>query len=130
MAADESGEGTDGRGHDRLRRAASQCRNSAVRGADRGKRGLIYILTSEKFIRSLLYGSALPIVSKGVETFGVALNAFTPLNAPLPPLVWVTMLGVFVFAYWADEHTAEWREMVEETTGEEAAADDADAEEA
>lgn len=87
----------------------------------KGKRGFVYVITSEKFIRSIMYGSAIPIVGKGVETFGLAVSAYTPYDIPLPPLVWVTMVVIFVAAFWADEHTEEWRDKVEEKTGEEAA---------
>lgn len=99
------------------------------RGYKRGRKGIIYVLTSDKIIQAVLTGAVTGVVfsvNEGASTyvqlwiqqatgFFVATKLIAAIGATL----------VFMAAYWADQNTEEWREYVEDVTGEETADDTA-----
>ena len=105
-----------------LEAAAEACRSVAGAGADRGKKGVVYFITSDKVIQAVMTASAFAVIASGLETVGLVIRALTGI--PLAPIELMLMIGVFHVALWADNHTEEWRAFVEATTGQEAAEND------
>lgn len=103
-------------------------RTAAQHGGKRCKRGVVQVITSEKVIQAFLTGSVTGAVVSFFEgTAVIATGAVQGVFGVFIPAKWILavfLLFVFYAAYWADNHTEEFRELVEEATGEEAAQDD------
>lgn len=129
MATEEGSGDSDGFG-----KTVAWARGKAGSGAKKGKRGIVFFITSDKTIQSVMTGAAFGIISKSVETGSavgqVALRDFGGLYVPRPTLSTIGLTGVFYVAFWADRNTEEFRSLIEEKTGEEAADDDVADEEA
>jgi|APHM01.1.fsa_nt_gi hypothetical protein len=114
---------------DRVETAAKQGYDACMSGYKRGRRGFIYVVTSDKIIQSVLTGSltsALLSINEGVAVF--VRGWITALIGGFVPVKIVASVGaalIFVAAYWADSNTEAWREWVRQTTGEEPAEDTA-----
>lgn len=129
--------------NERVRPAAEWCRRKASEGKRRGKRGFVYFITSDKNIQAVKTAAAWGIVAAAVNAtanviqplVNVGLGAMTNaaigyrIGIPVSFVVLGLMIGVFWVVDFADENTDEWRQLVEEATGEEAADDDADEDE-
>lgn len=96
----------------------------------RFRKAAVYFITSDKIIQAVMTGGVVAIIQYwGVVTVEAAnvLLALTPLpRVPQAVAVLVLMHTAVGIAFWADHHTEEWRQLVEATTGEEAADDEAE----
>lgn len=104
--------------------------SACVEAGKKSEKGLIYILTSEKFIQGAVTSLLLGIITASTEGLGIFVSrmiqgtfgVFIPAKWTMVPLL-VTLLAFFL---WADNNTEEWRDFVRETTGEEPAEDEAE----
>lgn len=94
----------------------------------RSKKTAVYVITSEKVIQAVLTGSVVGAVTSWFEGTSVLISrSVVNVLGVFVPAKWILtlwLLGLFAAALWADNHTEEWRELVEEATGEEAAEDE------
>lgn len=118
---------------DQLRAVGRSARGAVTRGATRGKRGIVYFVTSDKNIQAVKTAAAFGVIGSSVQaladTLNIAMAATIGVRIPVSWLALVGMIGVFWVADFADENTDEWRALVEEATGEAAADDDAEGQE-
>lgn len=109
-------------------RARDVCVSAGKRAGKRSKKGVVYFVTSDKVIQSMMTGSVVGAVSKMVEGWGAIAAWATRLATGVapPPQFYtsVLLLGLFYAAWLANENTEEWREWVADATGEETADDD------
>jgi hypothetical protein len=108
------------------------CRSTADRcraGYERGRKGIVYVITSDKIIQSVLTGAVTSVIfsfNEGVATYlQRAFVGITGVFVPVKFLAGLGAMGVFIVAYYADQHTEEWREYVRDTTGEDVSEDTA-----
>lgn len=91
------------------------------------KARVVYVATSEKFIQSVLSGSAFAIIAKTVVLLAIITNwiIYYVFHQTLPRDMISLPVVVLVFgaAFWADNHTEWFRAWVAEETGEEPAED-------
>lgn len=111
------------------RSTAGWCADAGRRAGKRGKRGVVYFITSDKNIQALRTAAAFAILDKSFTAVfsGVSLALLNGPGVSVSTnfLVAAAMCGVWWFSTWADNNTEEWRDTVEKATGEEAADDDA-----
>jgi len=94
-------------------------KESCKRAGKRSKSGFVWLITREKFIQggitSLLFG----IISALTEGFGIIIARQIPLPIPakwvMVPIL-ILLLAVFIYA---DNNIEQWRELIQEKTGEE-----------
>lgn len=114
------------------KQTATQVKSSAKRGYERGRRGVVYVITSDKIIQAVLTGAVTGFVFSVNEGFAAYIQRWVvDASGVFVPTKLIAALGavlVFVGAYYADQHTEEWREYVRDVTGEETAEDTASAE--
>lgn len=104
--------------------------SAAVRAKDGFVSRAVWVVTHEKFIQSLVTSSMIGAVT----SFGEGLSVYVEMlvvsvvgvYVPAKIYLAVGLMALFAFALWADANTEEWRALVEETTGEEAADSDED----
>lgn len=112
-------------------RSRSDAKRTAKRGTRKTKRGIVWFVTWGKFIQALLTGSVIGAITSFGEGLSIYIrilvNEATGLYVPAKLYLAVLLVGLFFWALWADNNTEEWRDMVEDVTGEEAADDDPDA---
>ena len=93
----------------------------------KAKRSFVYFITSDKFLQALVTGAVFAVINKTTLNVAIGLNAvlgfFGFPTVPVPSVGVVLMAGVVAFAFWADNHTEDWREWVEDVTGEDSADD-------
>jgi len=104
-----------------------QVRGVALRGYERSRKGFVYVITSDKIIQSVLTGSVTAVIfsiNDGVSAyFQLWLSGATGLFIPVKIVAAIGAVIVFVLAYYADQHTEEWRSFVREKTGEDTSDD-------
>jgi len=114
---------------DQARAVAQWCAKQGKQGYGRSKRGFVYVITSDKIIQAVLTGSVTFVifsVNEGIAAYiQLWLTSLTPFFVPVKIIASVGGVAVFAAAYWADQHTEEWREYVREKTGADTAEDTA-----
>lgn len=94
------------------------------------KRSVVRFVTRDKVIQAVATGGAFAVIDKASVNFAIAFNTVLSrlfgVRIPVQTLSLVAIVAVVALALWADDHTEEWREIVEEQTGEEAADDEAE----
>jgi len=110
---------------DACRSGVEKCRS----GYERGRKGIVYVITSDKIIQSVLTGSVVSVIfsfNEGIAAYAQrAFVASTGVFIPVKFLAGIGAMLVFILAYYADQHTDEWREYVREATGEDVSEDTA-----
>lgn len=91
------------------------------KGSKRGKKGVVYFVTSDKVIQAVMTASAFAVVASTIENVAFLIRALT--GFPHQPVILINMILVFWIALWIDNNTDRWRDMVEYATGEEVADD-------
>lgn len=95
--------------------------DSVLRAGGWLKRWVVFVLTSEKFIQSVLSGAAFAIINKSLGMFSVGINSgIEPIlhhTLPEQAISLPAIVIVFGAAFWADQHQQWFRNWVEEETG-------------
>lgn len=115
-----------------VRRAGHFCKQAGKTGAKKGKRGIIYVVTSDKTIQAVMTGAVVGAISKMSEGNAAIVQAivYSILGIPIPSgyFTALILIGIFAAAFWADRHTEQWRDIVREKTDEQDVVDEAEAE--
>jgi len=104
-------------------------KEACVRGYKRGRKGIVYVITSDKIIQAVLTGSVTSIIFSFNEGVAAYLQrAFVGATAIYVPVKFIAVFGAlvtFIVTYYADQHTEAWRSYVRDVTGEEPSTDTA-----
>lgn len=97
--------------------------------AERGKKGFVVFITSDKILQAILTGSVTAVVFSVNEAAAAYVQRWLagvlPFFVPVKMYAAIGAIIVVVLAYYADRNTEEWREYVRDKTGEETAEDTA-----
>lgn len=97
------------------------------REAKRARRGLVFLITSDKVIQAMLTSSITSVVfsfNEGVASYvQLGLEPYVPFYIPVKIYGSLGAALLVVICFWADRNTEKWRDGVREATGEEVADD-------